>query len=369
MDKARITDILKQLTAADGPTGAEVKVAQLVKTLAGDTVAETRIDALGNLIARRPATFHPPNGRTPNGRIMLAAHMDEIGLVVTKVDQGFLHVARVGGVDPRSLLGQEVTVYPSGPGSDAYPDGLPGYIGSRPPHLLSEEERKKVIPMGDLRVDLGLPPAFFTGGIVRVGDRIVWRGPATELLDGRLATKALDDRACVAVMLGALGYLAGMSHTWDVLAVATVQEEIGLRGAMTAAFGVAPDLAIALDVTFAHTPGVSEDETFPMDHGPTIGVGPNLHPGVVKRLRQVADDLEIPFSIEPMAGPTGTDAWAIQVTQEGVPTGLLSVPVRYMHSSVETVAVADIDRTARLLAAFIARLDGNTLAGLAEDLW
>ncbi len=369
MDKARITDILKQLTAADGPTGAETRVAQLVRTLAGDTVAESRIDALGNLIARRPATSQPQAGGATTGRIMLAAHMDEIGLVVTRVEQGFLHVARVGGVDPRSLLGQEVTVYPSGPGSEAYPDGLPGYIGSRPPHLLSEEERKKVIPMADLRVDLGRPASFFASGIVRVGDRIVWRGPATELLDGRLATKALDDRACVAVMLGALGYLANMQHTWDVYAVATVQEEIGLRGATTAAFGVAPDLAIALDVTFANTPGVGEDETFPMDHGPTIGVGPNLHPGVVKRLRQAADDLEIPFSVEPMAGPTGTDAWAIQVTQEGVPTGLLSVPVRYMHSSVETVAVADIDRTARLLAAFIARLDANTLAGLAEDLW
>ena len=368
MDRARITDILKQLTAVDGPSGAEAKVAELIRTVAGDTVAEIRTDALGNLIARRPASAPAGDGTTAP-RVMLAAHMDEIGLVVTRVEQGFLHVARVGGVDPRSVLGQEVTVYASGPGSEAYPDGLPGYIGSRPPHLLSEEERKKVIPLHDLRVDLGLPPSFFAGGLVRTGDRVVWRGPATELLDGRLATKALDNRASVAVMLGALGYLSAMQHSWDVLAVATVQEEFGLRGATTAAFGVAPDLAIALDVTFGNTPGVSEEETFAMDHGPTIGVGPNLHPGVVKRLRQAADDMELSYTIEPMAGNTGTDAWAIQVSQAGVPTGLLSVPVRYMHSSVETVAVADLDRTARLLAAFIARLDGNTLAGLVEDLW
>ncbi len=170
-------------------------------------------------------------------------------------------------------------------------------------------------------------------------------------------------------MLGALGYLAQMQHPWDVLAVATVQEEIGLRGATTAAFGVAPDVAIALDVTFGNTPGVSEDETYAMDRGPTIGIGPNLHPGVVKRLKEAADALEIPYQVEPMYGPTGTDAWAIQVSQEGIPTGLLSVPIRYMHSSVETVATADLDRTARLLAAFIGRLDGETLAGLAEDLW
>jgi endoglucanase len=368
MDKAQITELLKQLVAIDGPSGAETKVAELVRTLAGDTVADVRIDALGNLIARRPGAV-ATRGGTPPGRIMLAAHMDEIGLVVTRVEQGFLHVARVGGVDPRSLLGQEVTVYPSGPGSEAHRNGLPGYVGSRPPHLLSDEERRKVIPMHDLRVDLGRPPAFFEQGIVRVGDRIVWRGPATELLDGRLATKALDNRASVAVMLGALGYLAAMHHTWDVIAVATVQEELGLRGATTAAFGVAPDLAVALDVTFGNTPGVSDDETFPMDKGPTIGVGPNLHPGMVKRLRQTADDLELPYHLEAMAAHTGTDAWAIQITREGIPTGLLSIPVRNMHSSVETVALGDLDRTARLLAAYIARLDDTTLSGLAEELW
>ncbi len=367
MDKARITEILKQLTAVDGPSGAEGKVADLIRSLAGDTAAEFRTDALGNLIARRPATL-PTSDGAPAGRVMIAAHMDEIGLVVTKVDQGFLHVTRVGGVDPRSLLGQEVTVYPTGPGAEAYPGGLPGYVGSRPPHLLSEEERHKVIPMQDIRVDLGLPAAFFARGLVRVGDRIVWRGPATELLDGRLATKALDNRVSVAVMLGALGYLAGMQHSWDVYGVATVQEEIGLRGATTAAFGLAPDLAIAIDVTFGNTPGVGDDETFPMDHGPTIGIGPNLHPGVVRRLRQTADELEIPYAIEPAAGPTGTDAWAIQVSGEGIPTGLLSVPVRYMHSPVETVVAADLDRTARLLAAFIARLDADTLGGLVDDL-
>ncbi|MGE5603766.1 MAG: M20/M25/M40 family metallo-hydrolase [Nitrososphaerales archaeon] len=368
MDKARITDILKQLTAVDGPSGAETAVAALVQKLAGATVTEVRTDALGNLIARRPATVRREDGAA-SGSVMLAAHMDEIGLIVTRVEQGFLHVARVGGVDPRSTLGQEVTVYPSGPGAEAFPNGLPGYIGSRPPHVLSDEERHKVIPLQDLRVDLGLPPAFFASGVVRAGDRVVWRGPTTELLDGWLATKALDNRASVAVMLGALGYLAAMQHQWDVYAVATVQEEFGLRGATTAAFGVAPDLAIALDVTFGNTPGVSDSETFEMDRGPTIGIGPNLHPGVVKLLKQAAGDLEISYQIEPMYGPTGTDAWAIQVSQEGIPTGLLSVPIRYMHSSVETVAAADLDRTARLLAAFIARLDGETLTGLVEELW
>ncbi len=362
MDKARINEILQQLIAVDGPSGSESKVAELVESLARDVVTEMRRDALGNLIARRRGAAEPP------GRVMLAAHIDEIALVVTKVEQGFLHVASIGGVDARSVIGQEVTVYPSGPGSDSFPGGLPGYVGSRPPHLLSDEERKKVVPLKDLRVDIGLPASFFGKGIVRVGDLIVVRGPRCELLNDRLATKALDNRASVAVMLGALGYLANMQHTWDVYAVATVQEEVGLRGATVATFGVAPDLAIALDVTFGDTPGVNGGETYPMDHGPTIGWGPNLHPGMVKQLKAVADDLEIPYGIEPMPGSSGTDAWAIQVSQAGVPTGVLSVPIRYMHSPVEMVGLTDLDRTARLLAAYIARLDTRTLDDLAAEM-
>ena len=362
MDKARINEILKQLIAADGPSGSESKVAELVESLAGDVVTEMRHDTLGNLIAYRRGAAEPP------GRIMLAAHIDEIALVVTKVEQGFLHVASIGGVDARSVIGQEVIVYPSGPGSDLYPRGLSGYVGCRPPHLLSADDRKKVVPLKDLRVDLGQPASFFDRGIVRVGDRVVVQGPYYELLNGRAATKALDNRASVAVMLGALGYLANLKHAWDIYAVATVQEEVGVRGAIVAAFGVEPDLAIALDVTFGDTPGVSGGETFPMDHGPTIGLGPNLHPGVVRQLRALADDLEIPYSIEPLPGNSGTDAWAIQVSRLGVPTGLLSVPVRYMHSPVEMVVLTDLDRTARLLAAYVARLDTHSLGDLAAEM-
>ena len=230
------------------------------------------------------------------------------------------------------------------------------------------QRARQVIPLRDLRVDLGQPASFFAGGLVRVGDRVAIRGPYTELLGGRVATKALDNRASVAAMLGALGYLAGMRHTWDVYAVATVQEEIGLRGAITSAFGLAPDLAIAIDVTFGDTPGVNGGKTVAMDKGPAIGWGPNLHPGVVKRLREAADALEIPYVTEPLPGQSGTDAWAVQVTREGIPTGLLSIPIRYMHTAVETVVLADIDRTARLLAAFISRLDDAFLAGLAEEV-
>jgi len=158
MDKAGIGQLLRKLVAVDGPSGGEGSVAALVQTLAKDTTDEVRVDAMGNVIALRRGSPHP------GSRVMLAAHMDEVGLIVTKVEDGFLHVGKVGGVDPRAILGQEVTVYPSGPGSEDHPSGLPGYIGGRPPHVTKPEDRDKVIPLSDLRVDLGLSPASLQGG-------------------------------------------------------------------------------------------------------------------------------------------------------------------------------------------------------------
>jgi len=374
MDKAGIGQLLRQLVAIDGPSGVEASVASLVADLDRDVATETRVDALGNVIALRRGAANPP------GRILLAAHMDEIGLIVTRVEDSFLHVHEVGGLDPRALLGQEVTVYPTGPRTGqtfevsetlkVFMDGkgLPGYIGGRPPHLTAAENRDRVIPLGDLRVDLGLPRAILESGLVQVGDRVAVRGPYTELLGGRVVSKALDNRASVAAMLGALGYLAAMQHSWDVYAVATVQEEIGLRGAITSAFEIAPDVASAIDVTFGATPGLNSAETVAMDKGPAIGWGPNLHPGVVSALRKAADAHEIPYVIEPLPGDSGTDAWAIQVAREGIPTGLTSIPIRYMHSATELVVLADIDRTARLLATFIGRLDDAFLASLPEEV-
>ena len=364
MDKDQIGNLLRRLVSVDGLSGAEERVSALVQELSQEFADEVRSDALGNVIALKRGAGGHSTGSAP-GRLMLAAHMDEIGLVVTRIEGSFLHVGKIGGIDPRSVLGQEVVVYASGPGSDRYPDGLPGYVGSRPPHLLSPEEQSKVIPLHDLRVDLGSDRA---GALVRVGDRIAIRGPYTELLNGRVAAKSLDNRASVAAMLGAMGYLAQMQHSWDVYAVATVQEEVGLRGAITGAFGVAPDVAMAIDVTFAHTPGLPDTETVEANKGAAIDWGPNLHPGIVKKLRETADALEMPYVMETAPGASGTDAWAIQISQDGIPTGLLSIPVRYMHSATEMVALADIDRTARLMSAFISRLDDTFLAGLPEEV-
>jgi tetrahedral aminopeptidase len=358
MEKDAIAQLLRQLVTVDGPAGDEGRVQKLVQTLCAPYAAEVRVDTMGSVIAYRAGAAAAP------GRLMLAAHLDEIGLTVTKVEGSYLHVIQIGGVDPRSLVGQEVTVYPSGSGSERYPQGLPGYVGSRPPHVMTPEERDTAPTLQDLRVDTGRP----VDGLVNVGDRIAVRGPYTELLGGRIASKALDNRASVAAMIGALAYLAGMQHTWDVYAVATVGEEIGYKGATPAAFALEPDLALAIDVTHADTPGVDDTETVPWNEGPAIDWGPNLHPGIVKRLRNTAEALEMSFVTETAPGPSGTDAWAIQMAQSGIPCGLVSIPVRYMHSAVEMVTLADIDRTARLLAAFISQLDDQFLATLPEEV-
>jgi endoglucanase len=314
---------------------------------------EMREGKLGSLIALKQGT-----GETPRPKLMLAAHMDEIGLVVTGVEKGFLRVTRVGGTDRRVLLGLEVVVHGQ--------RDLPGVVATRPPHVLPQEERKKIVPWDQIFVDVGLP-AEEVEQLVAVGDLISIRRDMVELKNRRVAGKAMDDRACVAAVTLALEQLSNVSHAWDVFAVATVQEEKGLVGATTASYGVAPDLAVALDVGFGKHPGVSEPDAFPLNEGPTIGIGPNFHPGLVKRLKEVAESQEIPYQMEPMPGRSGTDAWAIQVTREGVPTALISIPIRYMHQPVETLAVQDVERAGRLVAAFIAGLEADFLEKLAWD--
>ena len=184
--------------------------------------------------------------------------------------------------------------------------------------------------------------------------------------NGHATGKALDNRVSVVVLLQALRMLQKRSHAWDIVAVATVQEEIGLRGAKTATFGVEPDVGIALDVAYAEQPGASADEAIPMGTGPAIGMGPNLHPVLRKLLVDTAERNEIPFTVEVLPGNSGTDAWAMQVSQSGIPTALVSIPIRNMHTPAETVALKDIERSARLLAETICELPDD-LAALALD--
>jgi endoglucanase len=256
------------------------------------------------------------------------------------------------------LLGLEVIVHGQ--------RDLPGVVATRPPHVLPEEERKEIAPWDKIFVDVGLP-AEEVEELVEVGDLISIRREMVELQNRRVAGKALDDRACVAIVTLALDHLSRVEHAWDVFAVATTQEETGLKGATTSAYGIAPDLAVALDVTIGAHPGVSSVDALPLGKGPSIGVGPNCHPKLATRLEQAAQAHEIPYQIEPIPGRSGTDAWALQVSREGIPTALLGLPLRYMHQPVEMLDVQDVERAGRLLAAFIAELEMDFLEKLAWD--
>ena len=343
--------LLKELSETAGVSGQEERIRACVSEHLAPLVDELHIDTLGNLTGLKRGC--DSSGR----RVMLAAHMDEIGLIVTRLEKGFLRFAGVGGVDLGALPAQEVTVHGR--------CDLPGLIASRPPHVLSMEEREKPFAQADLFIDVGLD-ADGLAELVSVGDFISVRRSADRLGKGQATGKALDNRVSVVVLLQALRILRGRSHGWDICAVVTVQEEIGLRGAKTAAFRVAPDVGIALDVTYAEQPGASSDEAVAMGSGPAIGMGPNLHPVLRKLLVDTAERDEMPYTNEVLPGNSGTDAWAMQVSQSGIPTALISVPIRNMHTPAETVELRDIERSARLLAETICELPDD-LTALALD--
>ncbi len=338
-------ELLKALTEAHGPSGQEQAVCELVQAYWSPWVDELHVDAMGNLIGLQCGT-----APEPRPSLMLAAHMDEIALVVTKLEGEFLRVHDLRGMDRRVLLGLRVIVHGK--------KDLPGVIGTRPPHVLPPEERRQVVPWDQVFVDVGLS-AEDLKSYVRVGDFVTVQQALAELKNGLVAGKALDNRISVAAVTLALESLRKRDHAWDVYAVATVQEEMGIKGAVTSAYGVAPDMAVALDVTFAKQYDDSGVEVFEINKGPTVGVGPNFHPQVVARLKSIAKEEEIPYQLEALPGSSGTDAWGIQVAREGIPCGLLSIPVRYMHQPVETGSLRDLERAARWVTRFVASLDAD----------
>jgi len=349
-----IVPLLKRLSEANGVSGYEHEVRQIVQEEFGRLADQVRTDALGNVIALKKGI-----GPEPRPAILIATHMDEIGLIVSTLEEGFLHFQQVGGYDDRVLLGQEVLVHGR--------RTLAGIIGARPPHVLSAEERGQPVSYDKLRIDVGLSPEELPR-VVRVGDLVTMKRELIELQGGMVAGKALDDRSAVAAAAVCLEELGRMRHRWDVYAVATVQEEVGCKGAITSTFALEPDVGVAIDVTWARQPGTQDEDTYELGKGPTIGCGPNFHPKLQDALIETAKKLEISHHLEPAARPGGTDAWAIQVSREGIPAALISIPLRNMHTPVETVSIKDIERTGRLLAAFITQLDGVFLDSLVWDL-
>ena len=287
---------------------------------------------------------------------MLAAHMDEIGLVVTGYEPGgFLRFANIGGIDDRVLLAQRVVVHGR--------KDLPEVIGAKPPHIQEPGEQEKTVKMEDLFIDVGLEDEVLEE-LIAIGDMVTLAQQPVNLQNDRYAGKAMDDRAGVVVMYLCLEVLAKLSHSADVYAVATVQEEVGIRGATVSTYDIVPDIGIALDVGHGDIPGVPESDTLPLGKGPGIAIGPQVHPRIYDRLVEVAKEWNIPYSIEPCTTPRGTDAFAIQVTQAGIPTALISLPLRYMHTPVETLEWKDLEAAGRLLAMFICAIDSDYVEGL-----
>ena len=343
-------DLLDILDSHGGP-GFEDAVAGKVRGIFANYTNDIQTDTLGNVIVVKPG-----EGGNLRPKVLLSAHMDEIALIVTKVDNGgFLRVWQTGGFDPRTLVGQEVIVQGKQP--------LLGIVGSKPPHLTTPQERSLAAPLEDLFIDLGMSEARVKS-LVNVGDRVTLQRKTMELLNNRLSGKALDNRTSVAVMLECFRFLQQLRHEADVYAVASVQEEVGVRGATTVGFGITPDIAIAIDVTFADMPGQAPDESFKIGKGPAVTFGPNIHPKVFVGLRDAATENKIPYQLELSQGPTGTDARAYQITQQGIATGLVGIAIRYMHTSVETGSYDDIVDCGRLLAHYIAGINAEAVEGL-----
>ncbi len=349
-----LVNLLRRLSETSGVPGHEGAVRRVVEAEVRPLVDDVTVDKLGNLIGVKRGRPQP-DAAPP--RLMIAAHMDEVGLLVAGyAGGGFLRLAAIGGADARVLPGQEVTVHSA--------DGpLPGVIAARPETRLTSEQRSETLALDSLYLDVGLSEAAARERLA-IGDTITLARPLTELQSGRVAGKAMDNRASVATLIATLDQLQGRRHAWDVYAVATVQEEVGAWGAYASAFSIHPQVGIALDVGYGEQPGLPDIETFPLGQGPSLGFGPNIHPLLHERLMATARAHEIPVHFEPMPGSSGTDAMAIQMVQAGVATAVLSLPTRYMHTPVETLATRDIERTARLLAHFIAELAPDFVAQL-----
>jgi endoglucanase len=344
---------LKDLISAPGLSGYEDPAARIIEDKWRPFVHEISRGKLGSLHGLRRGT-----GAVPRPSVMLCTHMDAIGLMVTGITDGFLRVTQVGWVDARVLPGQPVTVQGR--------ETIPGMIVQPPARLLPPEIGENPIPLEHLLVDTGLLPKK-VAKLVRVGDLVSFAQPPLELAGETIAGHTLDNRASVAALTVCLEELQTRPHAWDVWAVATSQEEVGTIGASGSAFELHPTIAIVVDVTWAKGVGDSDWRTFSLGKGPTIVAGPNIHPALHKTMKELADRLEIPYALEYTPTHSGTDGMATQVSAEGIPTLVMGIPLRYMHTPVEVVAIKDIQRTGRLLAEFIARLEPDFMEKIVWD--
>ena len=338
-------DFLKQLVETPSPSGYEHNVQKLVRERIAPWCDSVRTDVMGNVFGMRNSAGKP--------RIMLAGHCDQIGFIVNYItDDGFLHVDPIGGVDPVVATSQRVSI-------TTRDGGVPGVIGRKAIHLMDDEDKKKVPKMHDLYVDIGVSSKEEALKLVAYGDAGIFLQPYIELANERAVSMAFDNKMGTWIVTEVLRLLQGRQFDACVIGVSTVQEEIGLRGATTSAFSSEADIGIALDVTHGtDTPGIEKKKAgdFKVGGGPVVARGANINPRVFELILATADAEGIPVQVSSAARGTGTDANVMQLSRGGMATGLLSVALRYMHTPNELLSLDDLENTARLLAAFCARV-------------
>ena len=327
-------ELLKRIVACPTPSGRETDALPLLRELLSPYTKNVTADPFGNV----KAAFG-------SGEVLLEAHLDKIGLIVTHVyENGFLRVAPVGGVDARVLPAEEFVVLTDG-------GEIPAVGASVPPHLASEEDRKSAKKIDEALLDAGLENA----GRVRPGDRVLYAAPLRELAGGRVCAPYLDNSVGVCVLLLAAKYLAEQNALDGVTLCFAAQEETGCRGASPAVYGGNYREAIAVDTSFASAPGVKKEQSGKLGGGTMIGFSPVLNASLSREFRALAEELEIPHTSEVMGGSTGTDADNLARAGTGIPTALLSVPIRNMHTPSEICALEDIENAAALIAAHVIR--------------
>jgi putative aminopeptidase FrvX len=346
-----LSPLLRDLLTTPGPSGYERAAAEVWRNAAGEFADRVQGDVVGSSVAVVDGDGGP--------LVAVIGHIDEIGLVVTHVDdQGMIWFTNVGGWDPVILVGQRLEVQTAaGP--------IPGVVGKKPIHLLKPDDRKKAPDLTDLHIDVGAKDGEEGRALVRVGDVAVIAAEPVELPNDRLVSRALDNRlGCYIALEAARRVAAADSTAAGIAAAAVVQEETGFAGSRTTAFSLRPQVAIAVDVTHAtDAPGISvrEEGEHKLGSGAVIGRGPILHPRVFELLYETAKEESIPFTIQSHMGRgTGTDADAFHISRGGIPTGLISVPLRYMHSPVEMCQLDDVEAAIALIAAFTQRLTAET---------
>lgn len=333
-------ETLEQLCPLAGPSGYEGTVAQAAKVLLEPLVDEVTIDRLGSVIGVKRCG--KPNAK----RLLLDAHLDEIGLVVTGIEEGFLRFGEIGGVDPRMLPARELTILTK-------PEPIFGVVACLPPHVQTAADHDKAVALDELRIDIGMSQEEAEKA-VPIGTPIVYREGVRRLAGDQVCGKSLDDRSCFAILLRTAELLKDAALDVDVYIIGSTREEVSGTGAVVGTNGVAPDWCVAVDVTHAATPDVSHpsDQTCAMYGGAAIGVGPNMTWTLTDRMVEKAKAKKLPYQLEVMSGSTGTNGWYMQTCLEGIPTSVVSLPLKYMHSPIEVVSLEDMEHIAQLLAAF-----------------